>query len=114
MPSPERRRLPTWAEEERAGDLTWIKRNWHTFWPVSQLGYKEWGHGALVGDTTIVVVHEAGAGSPFGYLAQENVEGKGWADLARMVRAYDPFQEFVVVLLKAGDHKSVYRLGTSR
>jgi hypothetical protein len=68
----------------------------------------------LVVDTTIVVVHEAGAGSPIIYLPQERVEEKNWADLTRLVREYDPSWELVAVLLKEKDRKSAYRVGVVR
>ena len=114
MPSPERRRFPSWAEEERDHDLAWIKENWHVFWPASQLGYERWGRGALVVDTTTVVVHEVGEGSPLVYLPQEKVEEKNWADLTRLVFEYNPSRELVAVLLKAKDRKSAYRVGMAR
>ena len=114
MPSPERRRFPSWAEQDRAHDLAWIKENWHVFWPASQLGYEKWGRGALVVDTTTVVVHEAGAGCPISYLSQERVEEKNWADLTRLVREYIPSRELVAVLLKAKDRQSAYRVWVIR
>ncbi|MBC7237197.1 MAG: hypothetical protein H5T69_15250 [Chloroflexi bacterium] len=65
-------------------------------------------------DTTTVVVHEHGEGSPFASMPQDLVEQKGWEDLSRMVREYDPSRELVAVLLKAGERRSAYRLGTPR
>ena len=114
MRSPERRRFSCWVEDERTGDLAWIKENWHVFWPASQRGYEKWRRGALVIDTTTVVVHEAGAGSLLGYLPQDELEEKGWQELTRMVREYDPAQEFVSELFKEKDIKSAYRVGVAR
>ena len=111
MPSPERQRFPRWAEEERAYDLAWIKENWRVFWLASQKGYKEWGRGALVVDTTTVIACEAGTGCPFFYLPQEGVEKGGWEDLVRMVHEYDPRQELVALLLKEKERQSAYRVG---
>jgi len=34
------RHSPAWAEQERAGDLAWIRENLHIFWPSAQLGYE--------------------------------------------------------------------------
>jgi hypothetical protein len=110
MPTPEKGRFPDWAERERASDLAWIKENWHVFWPVAQQAYEEWGRGALVVDTTIVVLHDAGAGSPISYVSQDRVQEKRWEDLTRMVREYDPFRELVAVLLKEHNRQSAYRV----
>ena len=65
-------------------------------------------------DTTIVVVREAGEGSPTVYLPPEKVEEKNWADLTRLVCDYNPSRELVAVLLKAKDCKSAYRVGMAR
>jgi hypothetical protein len=52
-----------------------------------------------------------GAGHPFGYFSQEQIEELGDEDTGRMVTEYDPEQEFVVVLLKPSDRASTYRVG---
>jgi hypothetical protein len=44
-----------------------------------------------------------GAGHPFGYFSQEQIEELGDEDTSRMVTEYEPAQEFVVVLLKRED-----------
>ena len=111
MPSSQERRFPGWAEEERADDLAWINENWHIFWAASQVGYERWGRGALVIDTTTVIIHEAGAGSPLSYVPQEATEARNWEELDRLLREYDPSWEIVAVLLKERGRKSAYRLG---
>jgi hypothetical protein len=52
-----------------------------------------------------------GAGHPFGYFSQDQIEELGDEDTNRMVTEYEPAQEFVVVLLKPQDRASTYRLG---
>ncbi|RLC64269.1 MAG: hypothetical protein DRI48_07765 [Chloroflexi bacterium] len=99
--------IPDWAERERVSDLVWIWENLHVFWPTAQQGYKEFGRGAIVVDTTC---HPAGKGNPFIYLPQGYVEETDDIDAQRMVREYDPTWEFVTVLLKLQYRVSVYRV----
>ena len=98
---------PEWAEQERAGDLAWLRENLDVFWPAAQQGYETLGRGAIVVDTTSRPTGEA---HPFGYFPQEVVEEQGDEDTQRLVRDYDPPTEFVSVLLKTQDRVSSYRL----
>jgi hypothetical protein len=118
MPHPEHKRIPSWAERERSGDLFWIGQNLHVFWPIAQAGYDELGRGAnVVGITS----RPTGQGHPFGYFRQEVLEEHGdcaasrseaeWIDTRRMVAQYDPAWELVTVLLKTHDRTSTYRVG---
>lgn len=68
------------------------------------------GRGAIVADTTTLVVHEGGQSHPFGYVALAEIEQRQWQDVIRMVKAYAPDWEFVAVLLKGG-RESAYRVG---
>jgi len=79
------------------------------FWTTATAAFEDAGRGAMVVDTTCQPV--PGAGNPFVYLSQEQVEEQGNEDTRRMVAEYDPTQEFVVVLLKSGDRTSTYRVG---
>lgn len=108
MSEREKRRLPDWAERERAGDLAWIKENLGVFWTAAQQGYEELGRGAIVVDTT---QQPTGEGHPFGYFPEEMVEQSGDEDAQRMVREYDPSWEMVTVLLKTDNRVSIYRVG---
>ena len=80
------------------------------FRTVATTALKDAGRGTIVVDTTLEPV--PGAGNPFAYFSQEQVEERGNEDTQRMVAKYDPTQEFVVVLLKSGDCVSTYRVGT--
>ena len=111
MPSPETKRLPSWAERERLSDLGWIRENWHVFWPAAERCFKELGRGALVIETTVRVVHPDGESNPFWYLTQKQVEASGDPDARRMVREYDPSWELVAILLKSERRVSIYRVG---
>lgn len=108
MSSPERRNIPSWAEQERGSDLAWIGENVHVFWPVAQQAYEEVGRGAIVVDTT---VRPTGEGHPFGYFSQDMVQEHGNEDTIRMVAEYDPTWEMITVLLKTRDRTSTYRIG---
>ena len=103
----DRGEFPAWAERERLGDLAWIGENLHVFWPAAQQGYEELGRGVIVVDTTS---RPTGEGHPFFYLPQEPAERTGDIDLQRMVREYDPQEEFVITLLKTCQRISIYRV----
>jgi len=68
-----KQRFPDWAERERGGDLSWIRENFHVFWPLAQLGFQEVGRGAIVVDTIETVSHLGGTGHPMGYQDQETI-----------------------------------------
>jgi hypothetical protein len=90
--------------------LTWIRENFHVFWPLAQLGYEQVGRGAIVVDTTETVIHPGGVGHLMGYLDQETIAQHGNEVAQRMVGEYDPTGEFVSVLLKQQDRQSTYRV----
>ena len=106
---PENHNIPAWVRRERQGDLSWIAQNLDVFSGIVSLAFEDEGRGAIVVDTTIQPM--PGAGNPFGYFTQEQIEGQGDEDISRMVAEYDPTQEFVVVLLKREDRTSTYRVG---
>ena len=107
MSERERNTVPEWGEQERIGDMGWIRDNLHVLWPAAQLGYETVGRGAVVVDTTS---RPTGEGHPFGYLDQEALE-QGWdEDIQQMVSAYDPTWEMVTSLLKSQDRVSTYRV----
>src|SRR6266545_6918124 len=103
--------LPDWARRERQGDLTWIQENLHVFWPIAQAAFAEAGRGAIVVDTTSRPGGKS-KGNPFGYFPQAVVETGDDEDIKRMVRAYDPEQELVIVLVKSEHRTSTYQVGT--
>ena len=112
MPERERRsEIPRWAERERTEDLAWIGENVQEFWKVARSGFEAEGRGALVID---IVAMATGTGHQFGYVAQEQIrQARGEAEI-RMVAAYDPAWELVIVLLKSEDRMSSYRVGIPR
>lgn len=99
-------RIPEWAEQEREGDLEWIRENLDVFWPAARVGYQMVGRGALIVDTTVI----SEEGHPFGYVNQVLVEREGNEDVQRTVREYEPDAEFVTSLLKSLDRVSSYRI----
>jgi hypothetical protein len=107
--TPENPNIPAWARQERQGDLGWIAENLDAFSAIASLAFEEEGRGAIVVDVTSQPV--PGAGHPFAYFPQEQIEEQDDEDIRRMVAEYDPTQEFVVVLLKSGDRTSTYRVG---
>jgi len=110
--TPEHRDIPDWAQRERQGDLGWIAENLDAFSAIASVAFEDAGRGAIIVDTTSQPV--PGAGHPFGYFSQDQIEELGDEDTSRMVAEYDPTQEFVVVLLKRDDPVSTYRVGIVR
>lgn len=104
----ERTPIPDWARREREGDLAWIRENLTIFWSAAQTASKEAGRGVIVVDTTVQPI--PGSGHPFGYFPQGELQDYDDEDTRRMVREYDPAQEFVVLLLKPKGHTSSYRV----
>ena len=98
---------PDGAEQERLQDLNWIKQNVDVFWPTAQAMYPSFGRGALVVDVTNGYPDEVQA---FGYLDQAGVDQSGEVDIKRLVREYEPREEFVTTLFKSDDRISSYRL----
>jgi hypothetical protein len=103
--------LPDWARRERQGDLVWISENLDVFWPIAQVAFVDAGRGAIVVDMTSQPGGKS-KGHPFGYFPQAVVETGDDEDIKRMVRAYDPAQELVIMLMKSENRTSTYRVGT--
>lgn len=110
--NPERGRIPEWAKRERQSDLRWIRENLHVFIPAAKEGYEQVGHGALVVDTTVQPV--PGAGHPFSYFPQAQINEHDDEDIKRLVREYNPPSELVIVMLKPEGRTSSYRVRTFR
>ena len=108
--TPENRNIPDWAQRERQTDFAWIRENLHVFWTAATVAFEGAGRGAVVVDTTLEPI--PGAGNPFGYFSQEQLEERADEDTKRMATEYDPTQEFVLLLLKSDDSTSAYRVGT--
>lgn len=106
--TPENREIPDWAQQDRQADMAWISENLDTFWAAARLPHEAMGRGAIVVDATIQPV--PGAGNPFGYFSQEQIEAHGDEDIGRMVAEYDPTRELVLVMLKSADRTSTYRV----
>ena len=107
--SPERRKIPDWAQRERRRDLDWIRENLDSFWPKAKEVFQESGRGAMVVDTTS---RPTGEGNPYAYFPQEVMaeELQLDEDTQRLVQEYDPETEFVIVLWKTGEKTSAYRV----
>jgi len=93
---------------KRQADLGWLADNLDAFWTAATAGFHGAGRDAIVVDTTLEPI--PGAGNPFAYFSQEQVEDHGNEDAVRQMSECDPAQEFVVVLPKSGDRTSTYRV----
>lgn len=107
MPIEYQRDIPDWARQERETDLAWIRANLALFFPLATMAFAEHGRGAVVVDTTVQMPKQ---GHPAGYVPQELLAEIQDNDLDRLIREYDPDQEFVMVLWKTGDRTSAYRV----
>jgi hypothetical protein len=108
----ENKDIPTWALLERQRDFEWIDENIDGIWQLAQSTFTERGRGAVVVDITSLPM--PGAGHPFGYLLQEQLEQDGDEDTLRMLSEYDPSRELVLLLLKPEDRTSTYRIRADR
>ena len=99
--------IPTWAAQERTGDMGWIEAHQIQFWAVAVTSQAENGRGAIVVDTRVFVTN---AGHPYAYLEQGVLAEMDNADLQRLVAEYDPTEEFVIMLLKSENKSSTYRV----
>jgi hypothetical protein len=79
--TPEDRNIPDWAQRERQADFGWIQENLDVFWTVATTALEDAGRGAIVVDTTLEPV--PGAGNPFAYFSQDQVEERGDEDTQR-------------------------------
>ncbi len=107
MPAEYKREIPDWARQEREADLAWIRANSGLFFFLATTSFDEHGRGALLVDTT---VQKPEQGHPSGYVPQELLAKLHDNDIDRLVREYEPDQEFVMVLWKTGDRTSAYRV----
>lgn len=104
--------VPEWAQKERLSDQLWLQDNFHILWPAAKTAFNDFGRGAIVVDTISQPI--PGAGHPFGYFSREQLEEYDDEDTKRMVREYKPKSEFVILLLKAENCNSTYRIQTRR
>jgi len=108
----ENRETPEWAQQERAGDLSWINENLPALETASQVAYRGSGRGALFIDVPTQPLSEPV--QLFGYLPQPDIEESADEDTIRMVRVYNPNQEFVIILFKEKGRSSTYRICPQR
>jgi hypothetical protein len=93
---------------QRESDIAWIIENLHVFRPAAQERFTAQGPGAIVIDTTVQPSPDAG--HPMYYMPQDQIAQVGDDDVKRMVGAYDPQRELVLVLLKPQEKVSTYRV----
>ena len=102
------RNHPRWAERERSGDMSWIQEILHVLAPAAREQYQQLGRGAVVIDMT--VQPHPSTGYPIWYLPTQQLKSLDESDVKRMVGAYDPEHEMVLVLLKPWGRQSAYQL----
>jgi hypothetical protein len=102
--SQERATISNW---ERNADLAWLAENLEVFCGAAQSGFEQAGRGALAIDLTNPL--ETG-GYPAAYWPQSYVDEFASQAVARVVQTYDPENDVVIMLLKAGEKMSIYRL----
>jgi len=80
----------------------------YVFEPAARAQLTIQGPGALVVDTT--VQPDPTAGHPIFYASKDFVDQTADDDTKRMVCAYEPTNEFVLVMLKPHERVSTYRI----
>jgi hypothetical protein len=103
--------MPDWAERERWADLAWIADNLPAFHSAASIAYEVLGRGAVVVETTY---HTQDDGHPAAYFTQQELRRYEDAAIDRLVEAYTPDEELVVVLLKEWHRSSAYRVRATR
>lgn len=102
--------LPDWAVRERWTDLAWISDNLPAVTSAARIAYDALGRGAVVIDTAYLT---AGGSHPAAYFTEGEILRYDDADINRLVGAYVPNEELVLVLLKASRRTSAYRVRTA-
>lgn len=103
----QKRKVPGWANRQRAADLAWVMENAHIFWPAAQEQFRSVGRGAIVVDTT---QRPTGEGHPFTYMTDAQLREDRFTDASRLIAQYDPSNEIVIIMIKRLLHVSSYRI----
>ncbi len=103
----ERGNWPDWFVRERAADMAWIRDNGESLRTVADAQYQQHGRGALTVDVSMPPKPE---GYHFYYFTAEYLEHFDELPAKALVEQYDPEQEFVVLLVKADNRTSAYRM----
>jgi hypothetical protein len=82
--TPENNGVPEWAQRERQADLAWIAENLDVFSAIASVAFDDAGRDAIVVDATSLAM--PGAGYPFGYFSQEQIEELGDEDTVEAQR----------------------------
>ena len=90
-------------------DLDWIIHNLIVFAPAAEAGYREFGRGVLIADTSIENETET---CPFAYFPQEEIALYEDKVINQKIAAYDPLEELVIILLKVEGLPRSYRVRT--
>lgn len=106
MRNPEQTDFPTWAREERQGDLNWIEENLNVFWEAAIKQHDQNGRGIVVVDLR----SRPPGGHYFTYYIQQFIEWEDDEDIKQMVVEYNPAHEFIVALIKSTNRLSIYRV----
>ncbi|MBI4785851.1 MAG: hypothetical protein HY782_02255 [Chloroflexi bacterium] len=100
--------------KEQAVDEAFVEAYGDTLWAEARSWYERAGRGALIVDTTIQEQRDKKTGEKsfslrLAYLGLTDWEALDAAGVAQKVRAYDPGQQFVLVLMRP-DRTTSYRV----
>lgn len=99
--------IPEWALADRDHDMTWIRENLDVFWYSASMAARQLGRGAIFVDAT---TKPLGQKNLFTFFLLDEVTRFEDEEINRMIEAYDPEKEFVIVLLKTEGRISSYRM----
>ena len=90
-------------KDERERDLAWIKENLGVLLTQAIAAFQEQGRGAL-----LISEFLPGVVPLVRYVLARDLPQ---SDAKRMARLYNPLNQMIVVMLKAGDPATTYRVG---
>jgi hypothetical protein len=100
--------LTDWTSKEYEVDRVWIDENLTVLQPFAISEFDEIGPGAIFVNTT--EYDEDESRHPCYYMPQAIIEELENEETKRIVREYDPHQEFVIILVKAGERECTHQI----
>lgn len=98
--------ISSWSEKTNEAENAWIKDNMDVLSKYASEQYEENGRGAVYVDTS---QYEKESGHPFSYMPLGVLEEDGRGEVVTQVREYDPFQDFILILMKETPRFSLHQ-----
>ena len=102
--------ISSWPEKTREAENAWIEDNMDVLSKYASEQYEENGRGAVYIDTAH---YDKEMGHPFSFMPLGILEEDGREEVVAQVREYDPFQDFILILMKETPHFSLHQISNS-